>query len=471
MLTTIDQATSSSTRSASGRNIRRAPILLAMLAAPGLLLLLADMLQSLDLDRLCIITTFCVAALLAATISLSPRGIWSVASVYLFIFGVFHFGVAPVIGFGLPYTFALEGVLARWLYLPATREALVLALVGFSAVTAGAAASAFRQTEAPARANNDPHTSRALLIAGFGITALCIAAWFFLVIQAGGIGLLSGSYLSFLAVTSGLPLPYVYHGLGLGMTMLAAAQPGIWRRIGIGLFVVWCLFALPLGLRGEVLFPTAAALVIQARQRIPLSGRSLAMLVIAALFMIATVREVRQAGLQGFEWSEIRVSPFDALVEMGASLRPVVEVIRWHESGDDYLYGASYWAPLERAFYRLIPDLAVQRIDAEYDERLSNILVQYRVGFIGFSPVAEAYRNGGTTAVVLVMFLTGMILGWLDRLPLTPESQVLIGVVLVPLLIQVRNSFAAVPFQILSGALVALAVVAIAHVLRKEPFR
>lgn len=467
MLKTLNPATAIPANVAPRRSVWSINLLLSAAMLCGTWLAF-ELLADLELAVLALIATIEVAAALALVYRMTPRGVWSVSSVYLTVYSIFHFGVAPVVGLGLPMSIDMEVALSRWLYASATREALVLSLLGLGACLLGVAVTRRRSAidnVNPASSGMD--VSRLLLAAGLSLTALCIAAWFFFAIEARGFELLFGSYLSFLTATAGAPLSLVYYGIGVGMTLLAAAPPGKWRRAGIGLFVFWTLFALPLGLRGEVFFPAAAALVIEARRRIPLSPRMLIVLIVALLFTIAMVREVRQAGLRGFDLFEIRVTPVDALVEMGSSLRPVVEVVHWHESGDPFLYGATYWAPFERAIFRVIPDLATQRIDAAYDERLSNILVQYRVGFIGFSPVAEAYRNGGAIAIVLVMFLVGVTIGWLDSFPATPEAQALVGIVFVPLLIQIRNSFTSVPFQVLTGALIVVGVLVSARLLRK----
>ena len=84
---------------------------------------------------------------------------------------------------------------------------------------------------------------------------------------------------------------------------------------------------------------------------------------------------------------------FDAFAEMGGSLHPVEKVVRWRAEGDPLEMGASYWAPIERGAARVLPGL--QTSVAEDDMRIMNVLVTDRVGPIGFSPVAEAYRNFG----------------------------------------------------------------------------
>ena len=77
-----------------------------------------------------------------------------------------------------------------------------------------------------------------------------------------------------------------------------------------------------------------------------------------------------------------------------------------------------------------------------------NVEIANRVGQIGGSPVAEAFHNFGTVGVVLFMAVLGALLVRLER-----RSDAVVGVVLLPLLIQVRNSFAPVPVQIGIGLL------------------
>ena len=99
---------------------------------------------------------------------------------------------------------------------------------------------------------------------------------------------------------------------------------------------------------------------------------------------------------------------------MGGSLHPVENVVRWRAEGDPLELGASYWAPLERAAAWVLPGLGTAA--AEDDMRIMNVLVTDRVGPIGFSPVAEAYRNFGAPGVAIVLGLLGAALAWIDRI-------------------------------------------------------
>jgi prepilin signal peptidase PulO-like enzyme (type II secretory pathway) len=104
------------------------------------------------------------------------------------------------------------------------------------------------------------------------------------------------------------------------------------------------------------------------------------------------------------------------------------------------------------------------RIPAEHDDRIMNILISRRVGPIGFSPVAEAYRNFGDAGPFLVMMLVGIILALLDRRPRTAESQLAVAVVMIPLLINVRNSFVPIPAQLVMGAALLLLLLVLRRV-------
>jgi len=80
-----------------------------------------------------------------------------------------------------------------------------------------------------------------------------------------------------------------------------------------------------------------------------------------------------------------------------------------------------------------------------------NVLVQERVGPIGFSPIAEAYRNFGMFGIVFVLLGIGLLVGWMDRWPSNDFRNAILGVILLELLINVRNAFTATPSHLIIG--------------------
>jgi hypothetical protein len=223
------------------------------------------------------------------------------------------------------------------------------------------------------------------------------------------------------------------------------------------------LVALPLGLRGEIFFPTVAAVVAAARTGRVVSRWKAVALALMLLAIIPFVREVRGTGLQGLSGLALNVGLVDPFVEMGASLHPVEKVVRWHAEGEPFEAGMSYWAPIERAAARILPGLESTRADD--DMRIMNVLVSDRVGAIGFSPVAEAYRNFGPIGVALVLAAVGALIAGIDTVHSRSTAVLLLATVYVPVLVNIRNSFISVPAEVAAGLVVLLALRAVRHVL------
>ncbi len=272
----------------------------------------------------------------------------------------------------------------------------------------------------------------AVQLAGIGIFVVAL-------VRAGGIDLLSGGYNAFVEANgtdTALAFGTLCSGTG---ALLAVSAGGRARVVGWAGFVLYAVIALPLGTRGEVLFPLMAMAVIEARRRRirPLWTLSGAVVV---LLLADVVRQTRIGGLLSPSWWV--TAPMDAVAEMGFSLRPVVVVLGWDEP---MRAGATFVAVPMRFFESF---LGWHGGPPAYDDRLFNVEIANRAGQIGGSPVAEAFHNFGTLGVVLFMAVLGALLARLERRP-----DAVLGVVLLPLLIQVRNSFAPVPVQIGIGLL------------------
>lgn len=394
---------------------------------------------------------------------LTMWSIWSATAVYTFIFALFHFGILFIFALGIPIPNDFAIVLNRWFYTFFTERAMQLAFIGLLALITGVSlglllfTSSKKDQSTPNSTEKNPYHDSAFTLVGFFLTFSGIVSWFGLVISSGGIQLLVGSYFDYLelATRSGLTA-FIYFAIGLGLPLLVMTSPSKLRTFGIILTGIWVFFAFPLGLRGEILFPLSASAIILAKQG---QIRSTFKGIIAALLLlsvIAFVRELRQYGLAEYSFTRIVFSPAEGLLELGGSLRPVVEVVRWNASGEALIYGASYWAPFERALARVLPVLNIERLPAGEDLRLLNVLVQQRVGPIGFSPVAEAFRNFGQWGVMIYMLLLGMLFSWFDTRPISPKHLAIFVAISMPLFVQVRNAFTQVPAQIVFGLVIVL---------------
>jgi hypothetical protein len=393
-------------------------------------------------------------------------GVWTATGAYAVVFWCFHFGLIAVLGTGLVSPNDISTWDQSWVLGPFAADAALLALIAGLALASGASFVLARRSPAPQRATASgghqaahPHG-----VTGSVLVFAATTTWCGVVIFTGGIGGFFVPYVEYLQMTAEFSevIALTQLALGCGIVMSVTGRPG-WLRTGaIAAFVCQTLVALPLGLRGEILFPTIAALVASARCGRVLSIRAVCALGLTLLVLIPVVREVRNTGVRNLSQMAWDIRPFDAFAEMGASLHPVEKVVRWRAEGEPFEKGSSYWAPFERVARRMLP--GIDSVAAADDLRIMNILVVERVGPIGFSPVAEAYRNFGAVGVAFVFALLGGILAALDGIADRRIAVLAIATVYVPVLINVRNSFVSVPAQCAAGILMVLGLGAIRHV-------
>jgi hypothetical protein len=433
------------------------------------LLFLGEEIRALSLQAACNLTTLVAIVSLAAVLAGAPRGLWSPSAVFLVVVVVFHCGLTSMVGLGSEARGDIALSVDLWLHRTSTRTALWLVDLALAGYAVGAFIAHTFRPRAHRHGPTDDELNTLLTVAGVVGVLLSIALWFGTTMTRGGTSLLFGSYQQFLRATEGSSLPYVYQGISLGMVLVAASRWSTWHRVALVAFVGWSLVAFPLGLRGEILFPTLAALAVVATRRAPVRPRTALVAAVALLAMIAVTRNLRNVGLGSLASADIAFSPLDGLKELGTSIRPVSEVVFWHEMGDRFDGGATYWAPVDRFLYHLVPGWT--RPSADHDDRLMNNLVMKRAGPIGFSIVAEAYRNYAATGALLVLLLLGFLLGRVDTWPNARVHQCISGVVLVALLNHVRNSFVPVPTQLITGIGLVLALALLARLLARRQER
>jgi hypothetical protein len=406
-----------------------------------------------------------LASCLVVTTLVLRTGLWTASGAYAAVFWVFHFGLITVVGAGLVAPRELTLWDQLWVMGPYGADAALMALVGLLAFASGATlARAWRGSGAPA-----PHSGRAPAAAHPHGTAGAVLVLAALVIWAAIVGWTMGlpgfvsSYADYLDATAeyGGLLALVWLAMGCGLVMSVTGARGRLRTGALAAFAGFAVVALPLGLRGEILFPAVAAVVAATRTGWTLTPRRAGAFVVALLVVIPAMKEVRQAGLRGLPEMVVDLRFFDAFVELGGSLHPVEKVVRWRAEGEALEMGASYWAPIERAAARVLPGL--RSAAAEDDMRIMNVLVMDRIGAIGFSPVAEAYRNFGALGVVCVLGLLGAAMASLDRIADRRLAVLAIATLYVPLLINVRNSFVSVPMQCLLGVFFVIALGILRH--------
>jgi hypothetical protein len=398
-------------------------------------------------------------------------GLWTATGAYAAVFWCFHFGLIAMLASGLVKPRELSLWEQLWVLGPFGGDAALLALLGFAAFASGASLmkrpAVSPVSQEPPVGDDGAHSHG---VAGSVLVLTAVASWFAIVLATSGLPGFFGSYADYLYSTTGFStaLGMVWLAFGLGIVVSLTGQRGWLRTSAMVASACVALLALPLGLRGEIMFPAIAALVAAARCGWVLSPAKVCAFVAALLVIIPTVRDIRTTGLQGLPDKVLELRLFDGFVEMGGSLHPVEKVVRWRAEGDPLEMGASYWAPIERAAGRILPGMRTAA--AEHDMRIMNVLVTDRIGPIGFSPVAEAYRNFGPVGVVFVLGLIGALLARIDRIADRRAAVLVIAMLFVPLLVNVRNSFVSVPFQCGLGVLLVLALRMTQHTLASIRF-
>ncbi|MCL9797953.1 O-antigen polysaccharide polymerase Wzy, partial [Frankia sp. AgKG'84/4] len=416
-----------------------------------------------------------VAVCVVLCVRAQPRGVWACSSVYLITLSVFHFGVAALFATDTSFGRIRAQYDFRWLSVFPMSRLFAVATLGVVSATVGVAAMtgwrALRPNPVAAvdhPAPDEPSQRPDLRApAGFLLLAASVVGLVATVLAAGGLGLLFGSYADVGQSALRAPtVPYVLFGMGLGLVLAVIGGPSRWRRAAVVLFAVFAVVALPLGLRGEVMFPAVSAAAVAARRRVVVRGVVVLVGAVLLLAFIGGLREIRQSGLSGVRLQAITFSPVDGIAELGASIRPIGSVLEWRDGlGERPPPGSTFYGQLDRFVEGRL--LGHPQPSQFTDERLFNVLIMNREGPIGGSPIAEAYYNFGRPGVILFLLLTGLAVAWMDHGRSARRTATACLVLLVPLVVEVRNAFAAVPSQVLLGlavlGLIRMAEVGVTH--------
>lgn len=381
------------------------------------------------------------------------RGAGGAAFLYVIIFGLFHCGLIAAVAIG-GEDYVLGQGDNSWILAPEVADAITAVTCGLLALSVGMGVTA----TANGRGRPQPLARDSPTLQWVGYLALTAgtALLFASVVPRGGLGAFFGGYAQLLEQVEGDgAFGYATLLLSLGVCFLVA-EGGTSRVVGWIVFALIASVGLPVGLRGTVLFLGVVLLVLEAkRRRLPLAVFVAG--AVGVLGIISIVRVTRAGGLAELLEGRAPFAPLESLAEMGYSIYPVVVVQNWMASGIEAQNGATFVAPLLRSI-----ESALGLISPEPDFRLFNVEVMTLVGPIGGSPVAEGYRNFGYGGVFVLMLLVGITLVLIDRLPSTPLGGALTTILLIPLMISVRNSFAPFFIQVGIGAVLVLSAV-LAH--------
>lgn len=386
----------------------------------------------------------------------------SPAVVYAGILWAFHFGLVfpvsliPAILDDTPF-WAVE-----WLYTPETTLAVTMSLLFMTCFILGT--SLFPSV--PRTAMNSARRDVATLVLGWLLIA---GGWglFLFEVSYRGMTVFLLPYESFFPVSN--TFAYSLYLIGYGLVLHLSAGMKLRDVLVISIFFYFPLVMLMimLGSRTSAMFSLVVLAVILAKRGFKLNTLTLLIFVLFSLALIGTTRELRRFGIGVFVsgQSDLAIqSPITGLSELGGSLRPVYASIDYLKFSD-YSYGETYLYPFFRQIARLAGESAGT---VETDRRFIAMHINLIYGAIGYSTVAEAYINGGIIGVILFSFLWGVILRILDLRARDSVSIGFLGGVLLPMLINIRNSFIYVPAWIFMVVCV-LTIAVILRGVQKQP--
>lgn len=156
----------------------------------------------------------------------SPRGFWSIPSLFLIVAICFHGGLLTYPAFGLdPYFQTVSD--GAWFRSDYAKEAIVVvtsSLTAFS-ICAGLFLKAGQAVQAvQAESEVYPRIGRVFAIVGFSVLTVAVTAWVLFTISALGPLFFLSSYSAYLRSTIGQPLPFIFYGIGVGLVLVCSKR-------------------------------------------------------------------------------------------------------------------------------------------------------------------------------------------------------------------------------------------------------
>ncbi len=366
--------------------------------------------------------------------------------VYLSYLWLFHFPLALFTSLDHDMLLSLPILIQVRIFGRSWCRAELIALLCAAAFTIGVAASAGQRSNRPLRLQRWRGNAPLAALGWIGVLAGALIIVFGMVRGGGSQVFLTPYGDLFDSLFSG-PFAYGVMLFNLGVPMaITGAKPG-------GTWALLCLQALCtgvmllLGARSAALFGPLLVLMVLTKRGMKIPRWLGVTSLVAVFWVIAIVGVARQGAVKDNVLAT--AGPLDALLEMGGSLYTVRLFDGWILDGDSFQLGGGYWLPFERAIGLAIPGV---RSDLNTDPRAASEVIASRTDGLGGSAVAEAYYNFGLFSPFLFFLPLGWLLGYLDRVALSPLSTAWLVVATYPLLMEVRGWFLSVPAMIAIGA-------------------
>lgn len=369
-------------------------------------------------------------------------------TLYAIIFWVFHFGLLFPASISLNIIDTLSPWTRNWVFQPDTVSALLSSLLYLASFSLAIFLSGLGSRNGSRTIVKIPKAQELVTVgwviigAGFfmGLIAIAVFGW----------RSLASPYEDFFTIHNSFSWPVIIVASGIMFQLAGGRDRRATLKSILFLFVPLALPVFLAGARTGPLFSSAAMMSLLALRGLHVRLRFLAPAILLLLVAISTVTELRQEGVKAsFERGNqfVTQDPLAGLTELGGSLRPVSAAIDYVNNRGRFFYGSTYLFPFVRQLERFTGRQGNELTDERFIASRINLLY----GSIGFSVVAEAYVNGGIVGVVLFALSWGLLLGWLTGRATNPYRFAVLVVFMIPMFINVRNSFIYVPAWIFLG--------------------
>ena len=433
--------------------------LIGFIVTTGLLILFRGTVES-SIRGAAVVACVVVVVSVAGVVRANPDRPISAGSTYALLFGLFHAGLLIPTAIGTPVRL-LNPRDEQWVSSPGFASAATLVAIAQCAFSVGyfirhQVKGGVIDRIGPKNVLNPTEIVDGPGAVGISLLSVGLVIWSYNALISG-VSIIGSSYGDFLTRTTDTNMPIAYMMIGFGLSVVSSSRHRSIRRWALALFALWALPAFTIGLRGEVIIPSAVFAVVAARRRkIPLR----LWMVLAAIGVLAAgsaVRVIRQFGLGSGDAALKTFNPFDGITELGYSIRPLTVVSNFHDRlGEPFVGIATYLAPFRRAILGRV--LGGEVLSVPNDQSVFSGMIRQRVGTIGGSPAAEAYRAGGVLGMLCVMILIGLLIAHLDSVSSTRLNDAAVGMSTFMLLLWVRNDFTPVPIEFAAMVLVLVSI-------------
>ena len=287
-------------------------------------------------------------------------------------------------------------------------------------------------------------------ISTFSLILLVFTLLYYVYFSITNIGFFSSTYGSRLSTTNSDRL-YTYSVviMALSFVMFITTTNRKKMKYGLIVFAMISMIQFLLGNRGEVFYPTLAAIAIYRKRGGTFKRRHLYIGTIGVLIIIPLIRIVRNIGALSFNYKTL-IGSFnifsviaESFGEMGFQIGTVTYMLRYLNTGGLLQHGATYIYSFHYFLYNKIPFLPA--IDLNSPAAIKTIMP---VNFFAFTNVGEAYFNFGMIGVILFSFILAFYLCKTSKASKKLGFELFHNMMLVEMLAWVRNSSGTLPVYI-----------------------